>query len=537
MLRGLSLLVVLIAACELQELPALPAGAGFIGVCGDGVLQQGEACDDGNTSNSDACLDSCQRASCGDGFVRGDLAVDDPDNESCDDGNTEDADACRNSCSLARCGDGVLRTDVGAGDPAFEACDDGNGENTDACTTRCALPRCGDGFVQVPEVCDDGNQDNDDGCLLGCLRPTCGDGVRRVDLAPGSQLPCGGDAGLCEVSTESCVDGRCLTTGYEGCDDGNTEDLDSCRNNCLDAACGDGVVRKDLPLQHSAWERCDDGNKQGSDGCSSDCRATYCGDGVLRTDLEPGSLDPCGEGLVACPPGEECLEGFCLTPGYEFCDDGDFDSTDGCSTSCTYLGQTASHPGRHCRDIQEATQRTDDGVYWVDFDGPERFQNGEVVEGGRPAAQVYCDMNTDGGGWTEVIGVNNPTNQCDLIQFSLRTGMGAGLQPVTACDRFSAMVRHCYAWGSWTTITVRPGFVIEAVNWIGNTSTSPTHGYWTPAGQVATTCDEVGGLAFEGSTELDAHTTSARWGAYCKNLEAASCRGSGRMTLSRLWIR
>ena len=42
--------------------------------------------DDNNTLNDDACLATCLEASCGDGYVRTDLALDDPLFEECDDG-------------------------------------------------------------------------------------------------------------------------------------------------------------------------------------------------------------------------------------------------------------------------------------------------------------------------------------------------------------------------------------------------------------------------------------------------------------------
>ena len=38
--------------------------------CGDGRLDGGEECDDGNDADTDACLTSCRWASCGDGHVR-----------------------------------------------------------------------------------------------------------------------------------------------------------------------------------------------------------------------------------------------------------------------------------------------------------------------------------------------------------------------------------------------------------------------------------------------------------------------------------
>ena len=62
--------------------------------CGDGVVDDGEVCDDGS-ANSDVL-----------------------------------ADACRSDCSLARCGDGTV--------DATEICDDGNGAGGDGCTPWCA---------------------------------------------------------------------------------------------------------------------------------------------------------------------------------------------------------------------------------------------------------------------------------------------------------------------------------------------------------------------------------------------------------------
>ena len=61
--------------------------------CGDGILDAGEACDDGNTTNGDGCSSTCELESlCGDGILEG--------NEVCDDGNTVDGDGCSSTCEL-----------------------------------------------------------------------------------------------------------------------------------------------------------------------------------------------------------------------------------------------------------------------------------------------------------------------------------------------------------------------------------------------------------------------------------------------------
>ena len=149
------------------------------GLCGNGVLDPGEECDDGNQDNSDACPDdaahggTCQAASCGDGFVWAGQEV-------CDDGNQVSGDGCSGDClSDETCGNGVV--DVG------EACDDGNQVSGDGCSADCLSDEtCGNGVVDVGEVCDDGNQVSGDGCSGDCLSDeTCGNGI--TDSAAGEQ--------------------------------------------------------------------------------------------------------------------------------------------------------------------------------------------------------------------------------------------------------------------------------------------------------------------------------------------------------------
>src|SRR6185312_13958997 len=81
----------------------------FNGVCGDGTVNTGEQCDDGNTSNGDGCSSTCQKEStpstCGDGNV--DVAT-----ETCDDGNTVSGDGCSATCQIEtppnKCGNGAI---------------------------------------------------------------------------------------------------------------------------------------------------------------------------------------------------------------------------------------------------------------------------------------------------------------------------------------------------------------------------------------------------------------------------------------------
>lgn len=63
-------------------------------MCGDGVRQHGEQCEDGNLVDGDGCSSLCQIES----FVCGNGKVD--RGEQCDDGNTIPGDGCSANCTF-----------------------------------------------------------------------------------------------------------------------------------------------------------------------------------------------------------------------------------------------------------------------------------------------------------------------------------------------------------------------------------------------------------------------------------------------------
>ncbi len=197
-------------------------------LCGNGVLDGGEVCDDGT---NDGAYGGCE-AGCGAlGPFCGDALQNGP--EGCDDGNAVDDDDCSNACVAASCGDAVVQ--------APESCDDGNPDNTDACLATCVPASCGDTFVQTDvEACDDGNPDNTDACLATCVSATCGDTFVQTDV--------------------------------ELCDDGvNDGGYDGCAADCLTLGprCGDSIV--------NGPEQCDDGNAIDDDACSNACKGAFAG--------------------------------------------------------------------------------------------------------------------------------------------------------------------------------------------------------------------------------------------------------------------
>ena len=186
--------------------------------CGNGALDPGEECDDGNTNPSDGCTNLC--TVCGNGAVS--------INEQCDDGNRVDGDGCDSNCTVTTCGNGIVT--------AGEQCDDGNANACDGCSPTCLNEpgyRCGDGVLSAAcgEECDDGNASNTDACRNDCRFNVCGDGFRNP--------------------------------AAEQCDDANHNPFDGCTNDCT--LCGNAVI--------TPPEQCDDGSP--SSACDAQCRQPH----------------------------------------------------------------------------------------------------------------------------------------------------------------------------------------------------------------------------------------------------------------------
>jgi formylglycine-generating enzyme len=206
--------------------------------CGNGVIDDGERCDDGNDAPGDGCNATCR-------FEKGwDCGLSEP---------TECA---------PECGDGLL---IGA-EAEAGGCDDENSESSDGCNSQCKVEAgyacsgepsvcaetCGDGLLDDGEECDDGNSVLDDGCVAcaaatgfdcdvavtpsacsdvdECATPSaCGE-HEICDNTPGSftcacgpgfvgepgaceQMSCAGLAVTCGTSADSCCTSLEVTGG------------------------------------------------------------------------------------------------------------------------------------------------------------------------------------------------------------------------------------------------------------------------------------------------------------------------------------
>ena len=142
-------------------------GDGLPPECGDGFVDPGEECDDGDGNSDDgACTFDCALAKCGDGLIQQGV-------EECDLGlENSDAGACTQTCALARCGDEKVQVGVEVCDFGDEPGEDDLINDDDAyggCTTACEWgPHCGDEEVQPEEECDDGVDPDLTKCSTEC---------------------------------------------------------------------------------------------------------------------------------------------------------------------------------------------------------------------------------------------------------------------------------------------------------------------------------------------------------------------------------
>lgn len=259
-------------------------GAACTPICGDARTLPPETCDDGNTENGDGCSsrcllepgaycinDSCSFSVCGNGVLEA--------GEACDEGEANgmlhgEGQGCSIGCTpepvCEELAGGELQCTTVCGNGSTEEgedCDDGNRFPGDGCSEECSvelgytcasveidgrlqsecLSQCGDGILAGGEECDKGERNGDGtygGCRTDCtLGAHCGDGIR-------------------DVAVEQCDDGPANLYGYYVYD--YLSDPEGCTPSCTAPFyCGDGLV--------SVHEQCDDGHPYDNDGCSNAC--------------------------------------------------------------------------------------------------------------------------------------------------------------------------------------------------------------------------------------------------------------------------
>jgi hypothetical protein len=352
--------------------------------CGDGVvcsdaacttglslvapgIPSPEQCDDGNTSNMDACLnynytatigtaaipEACASNICGDGISNMGVEQCDVGASVCLDGPKTGKPCCTNSdCMLGN----VMGTLNCSGVVGLLGNDNNNAPNA-ACRCNCTLPFCGDGISdnEQNEECDDGTTANSPGQFCNKEQRCVGGENGCIDANANGQ--CDSDATentsrlaapLCSDNPNVCVKGTCGKTA------------------CVQNTCGDEIV--------GGNEMCDDGNTVNANSTTDSCgvnvttwiafaQATGC-DTTLADNLPGG-----------CPPAN-CMLPFCgdgVTEDGEMCDAG-------ASTCSQALADAAIvqlfNPGALCCSKSDCkTSKLADGTT-PDVCGPSPLGNG-----------------------------------------------------------------------------------------------------------------------------------------------------------------
>jgi cysteine-rich repeat protein len=246
-------------------------------ICGDGIIQEGEQCDDGDRNSSDGCTTQC-KFTC-------------TENSDCDDSNP---------CN----GEEICNNNHACEDAAEDADDRTPCGDKKSCRKGICIDNvCGDRFVTRDETCDDGNKDPDDGCTPDC-EWTCEESTDCVNEDVCLPRVCNTKTHRCEAGTPLTNETECeiAEAGIKAlCGSSEVENDGWCINGiCTCADCGDGVL--------AGKETCDDGLLNGTEdspnGCAIDCAFMECGNGLLDN-------------------GEQC-------------DDGNKTRLDGCDSECKY---------------------------------------------------------------------------------------------------------------------------------------------------------------------------------------------------------
>lgn len=276
-------------------------------LCGNAIVEAGEACDDGNLDAGDGC-EAC-------------LVV---EGWTCE-GSPSDCDPV----TTAVCGNAVV--ELG------EDCDDGNDASGDGCSDACDVE---DGYTCTgePSVCTTGDDpcaavdcsDLDDTCVVGVCNPdtgaceaqpaddgtTCDDGdactaddVCNAGVCGGAALDCsdlddGCNVGVCDAETGACT--------VQTADDGTTcDDGDACTS---DDVCTAGVCGGAAPDCSALDDGCNVGVCDAESGA---CVAqpvtdgTTCDDGMNCTANDVCNAGVCGGEAVECTASNQCATASC----------------------------------------------------------------------------------------------------------------------------------------------------------------------------------------------------------------------------------
>ncbi|MDP6945956.1 MAG: fibrinogen-like YCDxxxxGGGW domain-containing protein, partial [Myxococcota bacterium] len=334
------------------------------------------------------------------------------------------------------CGDGIIDHDTG------EECDDGYFVPNDGCSWNCELEA--DGFVtdcaaihaQVPatpsglyDIYPDGDEASK--VTVWCDMETDGGGWTQIFLAASddlhdTQLSYDVDSlALREASDEVMIgfaDDWTTRARFAMPEAWETQAPMAYKkeNRTIDVWINDAVEPVSATLRfghgHYLVINCDKGWMDVSSNtgriCISGTAGPYwthfadSGSDRCNTSTQGWNTTPCSEDRRFAIMVRRPICGNGQVELGEECDGGGGDSTGGCTTTCQAYDATAS---QDCVAIRDALAGPSSGMYSIDPDGDPSTD----------PITVYCDMETDGGGWTRLFLAEQDNYDTDALDYAV----------------------------------------------------------------------------------------------------------------------
>ncbi len=289
-------------------------------------------------------------------------------------------------CQIAQCNEQTGQCEVVA-DTDGSSCEDGLFCTVDdACVAGTCQPGTTNDCGVTPAACEDVTCDE--------TSQTC------TTTAKQSGAPCTDPNDLCQENS-TCQNGLCTGTPKD-CffqpvpDDCHVSECNPQNGQCEPVPGNEGQICVDLNDLCTINKTCAAGLCQG--GTALDC--TYLTQGCVLgiCDTNTGQCttqnlnngDPCDD-INACTANETCQSGSCSNgTAVVTCEQ----NGDGCCPgNCTPQTDLDCNVQPSCLAIKTSSPNSASGVYVVDTD----------LGGPNQQMSVFCDMTTDGGGWTLVL--------------------------------------------------------------------------------------------------------------------------------------